>query len=539
MSTSIRNTCRRSRHSATARFIHQSAIANPELLSEQRRVRLSLVEGQRMSIQYVRVNKIQLEVANQHARISLYRSLPFIRGMNSVSLDQKTYTEACSRVYGVVMKVCAVLGEQWMCYAYPSNQNDVAPRRDDDSSSSEIASSLSFAPSVCRAVNDKRCKTCVVCGSARSKLRRKYSNIRRLAVATKERRAVLLQKLRKLDDDLYKCRNSLETIAHNLDLSVCEVETTMIQAMNAVIDLDLAQENVMQRVEVKAMEGILDKLLEQKKSQLMLLWGELCVIVQALYENAIPHVQKIVRRFLVRSRLDKIRRAYTHRVQSFSAIQIQRFFRAYLAVKRCAWLERVRSRRAALSIQCWTRKTLARFELDCRREKNIYQLHFEMLERIQSFVRRFLATRLRHRMAQDKFQQELQAAKEELNEKENRAANIIQCFIRQLIAKDICAAIRIESKLNPRVRFLANKFLLKGNVWAFLKRVSEDYNIYENTVAEIIRDEDLNATAFVEVSAWFIDSCENVYLSYSFVYFFSILGFERKGTTCRKRLERF
>uniref|UniRef100_A0A6U2QQ40 Uncharacterized protein n=1 Tax=Leptocylindrus danicus TaxID=163516 RepID=A0A6U2QQ40_9STRA len=502
-------TSRKSRHSTTARSIHQSAIENPELLSEQRRVRLSLVEGQRMNIEYVGVRKNHLVVvSNQRARESLYRSLPFIRGMDHVCLDEDVYAKACSRVYGVVSKVCADLGGDWMCYSYISkpNSNDVSRDDDDntDSPSQEVLTSLPLVP--CRAVNDKRCKACIVCGVLRVKMHRKYSHIRRLAVAVKERRAVLLEKIRKLDHELYKSRGALENIAqHNQrpdeclsDSSDFEVATEMIRAMNAVIDLDLAQENVMQRVEVHAMEKILKKLLLQKTSQLELLWGELCVIVQALYEEAIPHVQKIVRRFLVRSRLNKIRAAYAHRIQSFSVIEIQRKVRAYLAKKQFMYLKRAQVYRAASLIQCWMRHVLAGFELDRRNRRFMLQLHFKMSTRIQSCVRRILATKLVHRMAQDKFQQKLQAAKEELYERESRAAIVIQCSTRQLIAKNVCAAIRIESKFNPKVRFLANKFLLAGNVWGFLKRVSDDYDMYEGTIAEIMREEDLNAKTFVE-----------------------------------------
>lgn len=213
-------------------------------------------------------------------------------------------------------------------------------------------------------------------------------------VATFERQSDIQEQESAIDD-------TSKAVDESVTKSTPEAEETPAQIKNESIgldeilmmDVDLVQEGTWQRVNARALLPMMASRKAELTKRLASARAELAIMIHAIYDMAVPHVQRVVRRYLVRCRLDEIRK---------SVLEFARFSGAVsLSCVACLYyyhlyLELIFPNRPHLQveIQRIMRSKLGRQEANRQR---IRRGHF-MATRIQSMARRRAAVLERARL---------------------------------------------------------------------------------------------------------------------------------------------
>jgi len=119
-----------------------------------------------------------------------------------------------------------------------------------------------------------------------------------------------------------------------------------------MMDMDLVSQ-VWQRMNSRTLLPMLvTRKLELLRSQLSKYRGELAVMIQSTFELAVPHLQRLTRRFLVRLRLNGIRMSANDFARLSAAVEIQRLARSKAAFKEAERRRKLRDHYMAIRIQC-------------------------------------------------------------------------------------------------------------------------------------------------------------------------------------------
>ena len=466
------------------------SVKDPELVLEQRRIRVSRISDsslQRIKIEYIG-GEILDPISHETSSTStiLFHKIKRLQCFNNYNYS--AYLSACKskKRYALVTVVPNDTEKNWICH----NRLISIDKKKDSNEGTENAG--------CLQVNCNSNQFCAKCHSQRNscKMRPYFRILQRLSFTARDRRATVLKKIESIDDELARCFEAVKCIdILNKDKLPPNIRENIRNLTS--IDLDLVQNNVLQRIEVAAMGPILKRLVEQKKEVLMRLWEECVIVTQLVYTMAVVHIQRYVRGFLPRSRLDKVRVLYIQRKQHVAAIDIQCMVRSYIS--KHALQNRLYQRKIAFItlLQCFFRQTIAKIS------RNSLALEIKRCLQIKAAV--VVQKRIRKYIAQIYFASLFKLKQDEIAEKARSqtqhiltsAAIIIQTTFRRFIACQVLHLLQTESGLHPRIRFHAEKFLQKGRLWSFLWCLSEDFRRYERRIDEMLFEEEVNATTFI------------------------------------------
>lgn len=218
--------------------------------------------------------------------------------------------------------------------------------------------------------------------------------------------------------------------------------------------------------------------------------GELAVLVQCIYQLAVPHLQKTVRGHFARTRFPKLKLQIVGLARFAAAVQIQRVARGFISARESRRELADRFFHYATRIQCYWRRKKAYIRAHEKREVLRIKWENEMACKIQNLWR----VKMARRRMEDRRQEQLKKRKGATQE---WGTVTIQRIARGYIAKKIIVNRRIELKLHDRISRLADRYIAKGDLWQFLKSVDEDYRRFETTIDDILEREDTMATTFV------------------------------------------
>lgn len=263
----------------------------PEYMAALRRTRLNVGSNEQVREIILRVEQ-PLALHSAEAREVLHRRLPWL-SCNRRD-DEDAYHAACHRP--VKLLTTAASGGSWYC---------------------ERINPKSGEP--CHVVNEPSSLTCHLCNATRycPNLRPFYSGLARLRSAVHreirvkiKRTAELDGELDALDEALGMAKQRLAELRQYVAEGGGDIDADADDAPGSLkmLDIDITQSGSWQRTDVRAL--VPDIMARQRRTNNLLreVRGELCIIVQALYETAAPVVQKTVRGHLLRCKFDSIRR---------------------------------------------------------------------------------------------------------------------------------------------------------------------------------------------------------------------------------------
>ena len=340
----------------------------PEYMAALRRTRLNVGSNKQVREIILRVEQ-PLALHSAEAREVLHRRLPWL-SCNRRD-DEDAYYAACHRP--VKLLTTAASGGSWYC---------------------ERIDSKSGEP--CHVVNESSSLTCHLCNATRycPNLRLFYSGLARLRSAVHREIRVKITRIAELDGEL----DALDEALGMSNQRLAELQEYIAEGRGDVdaddapeslkmLDIDVTQSGSWQRTDVRVL--VPDIMARQRRTNHLLreVRGELCIIVQALYETAAPVVQKTVRGHLLRCKFDSIRRAIIDKTENTAAMEIQRIARFFLATLEAERRRVQRRNIMCLGIQSTARRFLARREYKRRHDACIQKLRHDMAVRIQRIAR--------------------------------------------------------------------------------------------------------------------------------------------------------
>jgi hypothetical protein len=237
-----------------------------------------------------------------------------------------------------------------------------------------------------------------------------------------------------------------------------------------MMDMDLVSQ-VWQRMNARTLLPMLVTRKLELSSQLSKYRGELAVMIQSTFELAVPHLQRLTRRFLVRLRLNGIRMSANYFARLSAAVEIQRLARSKTAFKEAERRRKLRDHYMAIRIQC-----AARCKASTKERRRLHEIHVEKVKNyaaalIQRIFRCFACKLQAELLAADKIEQlGVNFVHNEEQEKalvefvQNDSAIIIQKHCRRVLALNISATRRIELGLHLRVSVRLCSYLLHNSI---------------------------------------------------------------------------
>mmetsp|Transcript_21092 Transcript_21092/g.43109 ORF Transcript_21092/g.43109 Transcript_21092/m.43109 type:complete len:976 (+) Transcript_21092:1901-4828(+) len=463
---------------AKIRRDRQSTVVEPEYMGALRRTRLQLGENEQIMEVKLRVD-VPLALHAAESKEALYRRLPWL----SRPEDDDAYHAACRR--SVKLLTTQACGERWYCPNQP-----------------------------CHGVNEPTQSTCHLCGAARrsSNLRPFFSRLSSLAHAVKKERGIKLDRLSRLDSELNALNEAMaltqdrleELHRYKRENGMDSDNTFALPESLVMLDIDITLTGAWQRVDVRTLVPTIVGRQQRANKLLSEIRGELCIIVQALYETAAPTVQKLVRGHLLRRKFDSIRHGIIDEAIFAAAVKLQCTFRAYLAGMETEGRRQFRRVITATTIQCLTRQVLARREYKRRHRAYLDQIRREMAMRIQRVVRLRKATVVRKAMAIERERHVAEAEKVRITAAKDSSCVVIQSVARMYLAKLKVTQRMIELTLSNRLSLHLNRLrkedgaFLSSDLLSFLKEINADYNRYDAEIAQIVQREDTMASTFVK-----------------------------------------
>ena len=450
----------------------------PEYMAALRRTRLNVGSNEQVREIILRVEQ-PLALHSAEAREVLHRRLPWL-SCNRRD-DEDAYHAACHRP--VKLLTTAASGGSWYC---------------------ERIDPKSGEP--CHVVNEPSSLTCHLCNATRycPNLRPFYSGLARLRSAVHreirgkiKRTAELDGELDALDEALGMAKQRLAELQKYVAEGGGDIDADDAPESLKMLDIDITQSGSWQRTDVRAL--VPDIIARQRRTNHLLreVRGELCIIVQALYETAAPVVQKTVRGHLLRRKFDSIRRAIIDKAENKAAMEIQRIARFFLATLEA---ERRRVQRRyimSLRIQSTARRFLARREYKRRHDACIQKLRHDMAVRIQRLARVWKAQAVLSALVTEKKLQIAEAERRKEAAEKDFSTVRIQCIARVWLARRRVSQKRIELTLSSRLLHLLKKLKHDGNLHSMLSEINADYRHYDREMNEIEAREDETASTFI------------------------------------------
>ena len=316
--------------------------------------------------------------------------------------------------------------------------------------------------------------------------------------------------LRLLAPAIRKQRKEYERIIHSCDTELCRCEATERDATQRIegdneddeetlmMDVDLVSSGVFQRIDACSLLPMLASRKEELNKRLVSARVELSIMIQSTYELACIHAQRVARRFLVRCRLNAIRRQVYDAARESASVEIQRIVRSKLAFIETERLRTLKDHHMATKLQSLVRMRVAMKER--RRLYGIYitQLRHRSATTIQSLYRCHASKVQAQLLAEEQKRQKEEEEKAREASIENDSAIIIQKHARRLLSIEIVKNRKIELCLHQRLLMYLERYVVDGCLFSFVKSINDDYLRYERTIITTIEREEKMAKSFVE-----------------------------------------
>lgn len=235
---------------------------------------------------------------------------------------------------------------------------------------------------------------CMACNAAKPQLKREFLHLRMISHSVRCQADEYLRIIFESDDVLTKCESACESAEKRL-AAVTEKNQRNNGATSSdgddeeedelMMNVELAETGVWNRVSAKTVLSAIQSRKVKATSRLNWAKASLAIMIQSSYELAAPHTQKLVRGFLVRAYIGKVRGKAQACAQFSAAVEIQRTIRSYLATMEKARKWMLKRNLMATKIQCTVRSRAA-----CIERKRLWSFWLENLQfsaatKIQSF----------------------------------------------------------------------------------------------------------------------------------------------------------
>lgn len=451
----------------------------PEHMAALRRTRLNVGSNEQVREIILRVDQ-PLALHSAEAREALHRRLPWLGCIRRD--DEDAYHAACHRP--VKLLTTNVSGGSWYC-------ERIGPKSGEP----------------CHVVNESSSLTCHLCNATRycPNLRPFYSGLARLRSAVHKEIRIKSTRITEVDEELDALDEALAVAKERLaelQKYVAEgggdIDADDAPESLRMLDIDITQSGSWQRTDVRAL--VPDIIARRRRTNHLLreIRGELCIIVQALYETAAPVVQKTVRGHLLRCKFDSIRRTIIDKAENAAAMKIQRMARSFLAKLEAERRHVHRRNVMRLRLQTTARRFLARREYKRCHDAYTQKLRHDMAVRIQILARVWKAKVVLNALVTEKKKSIAEAERRKEAAEKDSSAVRIQCIARVWLARRIASQKRIELTLSSRLLHLLEKLKYDGNVHSMLSEINADYRYYDCEMKQIAAREDEAASTFID-----------------------------------------
>jgi hypothetical protein len=204
----------------------------------------------------------------------------------------------------------------------------------------------------CLQPNKARDEFCISCQSQKPKLKPQFEHLRLLSPSIQAESQEYLRIIRESDMELSKCeaaeKEARERLSRVTAARINEEEDDEALMMN----IELVQTGAWQKVSAAA---VLSMIAPRKKKAEQLYHAaraDLSIMIQSSFNLAVPHIQKVVRGFILRASLERIRQECKEAAEFAAAVEIQRIIRSALASQETNHLRVKKSNKMATRIQC-------------------------------------------------------------------------------------------------------------------------------------------------------------------------------------------
>lgn len=346
----------------------------------------------------------------------------------------------------------------------------------------------------CHALNGERkecmqpnkASLCSKCHSLKPKLKPRFAYLRLLLPGVRQQRREYVRMIKECDSELCRCEAAEEDCNKKIaDFNTRKAEG-LVQAededVELVIDIDLVQRGVWQRGNAKALLPMLADRKEDLHHRLRSARAEIAIMIQFTYELAVIHAQKIVRRYLVRCSLPRIRASREAFARLCAALEIQRQVRGKLAKNLLIRLRKQRHFAMATKIQAITRMKNAILERKRRWDAYMLQLRHQKATIIQTHMRAYAAKLERRRLEEERQRKHEEQERDRIASLKENAATLIQSVFRRHLDVQKCNNRRIEMSLHDRLLIYLERYAIDGCMWSFVKSINDDYLRFERTI---------------------------------------------------------
>lgn len=443
-------------------LVRKTAILNPILSDARRRTMLGMRSGESKGRLKFFVQRSKLLVLPPTpemaaARETLCRRFEFLHP--SRREDDASYIDAVEQGTEVIVITALPQGYScggWRCHAKTT--------------------SCSGCDQVeCLHPNGPQNMCCTKCQCPKPNIRPEFSYLRLFAPGVRRQRQEYVRIIQGIDHEFERC----DTAEREATVKLAEFDRVLVEqngeARDApvsfsdktkslpelsvmeeslMMDIDLVSQ-VWQRIDARTLLPLIAARKVDLSLQLSRARAELAIMIQSAFELAVPHLQRLVRRFLVRTRLDGIRMTTIAFARFSAAVEMQRIARSKFALKEAERRRKLRDHCMAIRIQC-----AARCKTALKERQRLYVIHVEKVRHmsailVQSIFRCYAGKLQAELLAKKRKEQLEEQEKARVLSVENESAIIIQKHYRRVLAAANCANRKIMLGLHQRVSCLA------------------------------------------------------------------------------------
>eukprot|EP00956_Cyclotella_meneghiniana_P003585 scaffold4392_cov63-Cyclotella_meneghiniana.AAC.5 len=346
----------------------QTTILQPMLQEMHRRSVLKKQQGEVRGVLIFNVKNDQLLDLSSAAddtvstRVTLNRR---IEGLSASRIDDDTpYYDAVKngRQVTVVLPLPEGFSDGgWRCHAVNSSGDE------------------------CLQPNNHHNDKCLKCNTSLPSLKPQFKYLRILSHAIRSLTEDYVRIIKESDTEMTKCERAEHDARERLATTTRVGDTGKEEEEEELMmNVELMQSGIWNRVHARTVLTMIrpryEKALQLHKSAK----AELSIMTQDAYQLAAPHAQKVIRGFLLRTRMTCIRVETIALAEFSAALEIERIVRSALATIEAVRLRKVLRNAMATRVQCMFRKRAAYMQRNHLWSIHIRQLREKSAIKIQS-----------------------------------------------------------------------------------------------------------------------------------------------------------